>query len=176
VNWDALGSITELLGAISVIVSVLYLAAQIRQGAADVRANIIHSLHTNEIDLRSKPATDLILGRAVEKVFTELELTDDERAQFTMWLFACLVNYQQIFFEFERLKVEDEVFEAQRVRWAGRLSRLWQNQFGIALTIDLRQVFDNWYKRVASVVPNIKFKPLLSIVRPAASCGRLTTR
>ena len=30
-NWDALGAVAELLGAIAVIVSIIYLAAQVRQ-------------------------------------------------------------------------------------------------------------------------------------------------
>ena len=38
-NWDAIGAIAELLGAIGVILSLVYLAAQIRQGASHTEQN-----------------------------------------------------------------------------------------------------------------------------------------
>ena len=37
-NWDAIGAIAERLGAIGVVVSLLYLATQIRQNTKSVRA------------------------------------------------------------------------------------------------------------------------------------------
>ena len=44
-NWDAIGAIAELLGAIGVIASLVYLATQIRQNTATVRASgsVAHS-------------------------------------------------------------------------------------------------------------------------------------
>jgi hypothetical protein len=120
-NWDALGAIAELLGAVAVIVSILYLAAQVRQSAADVRANIIHSLHSNEVEIQAKPATDLILARAVEKAYTGVKLDDDERAQFSMWFYSAMINFEQVYIEYKRLGVESDLFEAQRVRMSGGL-------------------------------------------------------
>jgi hypothetical protein len=38
VNWDAIAAIGEILGAIGVIVSVVYLATQIRQNSRWLRA------------------------------------------------------------------------------------------------------------------------------------------
>ena len=42
-NWDALGAIGELLGAIVVVVSVVYLASQVRQNTAASRAEALRS-------------------------------------------------------------------------------------------------------------------------------------
>ncbi len=38
-NWDAIGAIAELLGAIGVIASLIYLATQIRQRREQMREN-----------------------------------------------------------------------------------------------------------------------------------------
>lgn len=38
-NWDAVGATAELVAALGVIVSLLYLATQIRQNTASVRAS-----------------------------------------------------------------------------------------------------------------------------------------
>ena len=42
-NWDAIGAIGETLGAIAVVVTLIYLAAQIRQNSRFVKAATYHS-------------------------------------------------------------------------------------------------------------------------------------
>ena len=37
-NWDAIGAIAESLGALAVIISLIYLAAQVRQTRVQLRA------------------------------------------------------------------------------------------------------------------------------------------
>ena len=44
-NWDAIGAIAELLGAIGVIASLVYLAGQIRQSREQMRAATYQQLH-----------------------------------------------------------------------------------------------------------------------------------
>ena len=118
-NWEAVTAIAEVTGVLAVIISILYLAAQVRQSAADVRANIIHSLHSHEIELTSKPSVDAILASAVEKSHTGQRLSDEERAQYTMWVYSCLCHYQLIKLEYDRLKVEDQTGESYRLRLSG---------------------------------------------------------
>jgi hypothetical protein len=42
-NWDAIGAIAELLGAIGVIASLVYLATQIRQSREQMSQNTRHA-------------------------------------------------------------------------------------------------------------------------------------
>ena len=42
-NWDAVGALAELLGSLAVVISIAYLAIQIKQGAKTAR-----SVATNE--------------------------------------------------------------------------------------------------------------------------------
>jgi hypothetical protein len=37
VNWDAIGTIAELVGAVAVVVTLIYLAAEIRQSITSAR-------------------------------------------------------------------------------------------------------------------------------------------
>ena len=132
-NWDAIGAMGEWAGATAVVATLVYLASQVRQSAADTKASIIHSLHSNEVDIQLKPSTDVILARAVEKAYTGAELNDDERAQFTMWFYSALINFEQVYLEYKRLGVESALFEAQRMRsmtgLGSRLSRaIWLHQ------------------------------------------------
>ncbi|HIG39324.1 MAG: hypothetical protein ABGY96_25310 [bacterium] len=116
-DWNAVGAIAELLSAIAVIVSILYLAVQVQQGASDVRASIIHSLHANEIEIQSKPSTNVILARAVEKIHTDQMLTDDERAQFSMYFYVAFINFEQVYLEYKRLKVEPGLSVCFHQKW-----------------------------------------------------------
>lgn len=43
-NWEALGASGEVLGALIVIVSVIYLAQQVRQNTATVRADVLRTM------------------------------------------------------------------------------------------------------------------------------------
>ena len=55
-NWDAIGAVAELLAALGVIISLLYLAAQIRQNTQSVRASTFQ-----EFTRESAETTRLVL-------------------------------------------------------------------------------------------------------------------
>ena len=44
-NWEALGAIAEILGSVGVILTLIYLAVQIRQSAKESHANSVHLLN-----------------------------------------------------------------------------------------------------------------------------------
>ena len=50
-NWDAIGAISELIGAVGVIVSLIYLAAQIRQNTKSLRASAYDSITAHAAEL-----------------------------------------------------------------------------------------------------------------------------
>ena len=52
-NWDAIGAIAELLGAVGVIASLIYLATQIRQNTRSVRGATYQSLVVGQQALAS---------------------------------------------------------------------------------------------------------------------------
>ena len=62
-NWDALGAIAELLGAVAVFVTLVYLALQIRQNTKAVRASAMHASVTHVAELR-------------RDVYSDAEMTD----------------------------------------------------------------------------------------------------
>lgn len=132
-NWEAVGAIAEATGAIAVIVSILYLAAQVKQSRADVRANIVHSLHSHEVDLSSKPAADSILACAIQKDHMGQKLSDEELAQYTMWVYSLLCNYQLVVLEYERLGIEDQTNETQRMRLVGLMKPILARKIYLSL-------------------------------------------
>ena len=43
-NWEAVGALAELIGAAGVILSLIYLATQVRQSNQESRASMIHAI------------------------------------------------------------------------------------------------------------------------------------
>ena len=59
--WDAIGAIGEIVGAAGVIVTLIYLALQIRQNSKDVRAATRQSVSTIQAEIGLKIASDPVL-------------------------------------------------------------------------------------------------------------------
>ena len=62
-NWEAIGAIGDFVGAFAVIITLAYLAVQVRH-AKDVAAD------TNRLE-RSKGVRDMMLATALDKNFSE---------------------------------------------------------------------------------------------------------
>ena len=73
-NWDAIGAIAELLGAVGVIASLVYLATQIRQSREQVSQNtrlLTASATTAAIQCRARTNEMLIQDPEVARIFWE---------------------------------------------------------------------------------------------------------
>jgi hypothetical protein len=81
-NWDAIGSIAELMGAFGVIATLGYLAVQLRHNTAAIRGNShevgAERLTTNLQSLASNPELAQLVAKASRHYG---ELTYDERLQ-----------------------------------------------------------------------------------------------
>ena len=77
---DDLGNTGESIGAIGVLITLVYLALQIRQNSATTRAQIRQSLAEAQVHYINSRATDPFLRRAVPKMFAGQELDEDERS------------------------------------------------------------------------------------------------
>ena len=77
-NWEAIGAIGSILGAIGVIVTLVYLAAQIQQNSITTKADIRQSLAEQQIQFINSRATDPFLRAVIEKVYAGEKLTNQE--------------------------------------------------------------------------------------------------
>ena len=100
-NWDAIGASAEMLGAIVVIVTLLYLALQIRQNTAMNASSIRQSFYdyTTRQMLQGVESSEFnaLLARAMT---TDEALSDGERAQLLRFLQAVFVGYQGAYFQY----------------------------------------------------------------------------
>ena len=87
-NWEAIGAVAELLGALGVIASLIYLATQIRQNTRSSRETAWHSVLSDLQQFRSLIAQDPEVARVYREGLQDLKsLNDDDR-----WRFGALMQ------------------------------------------------------------------------------------
>jgi hypothetical protein len=112
-NWDALGAVAELGGAIGVIATLFYLALQIRRSAAVENANAYDNLVNGWHN-----ATALLLDSENRATFLKAidgydELSEDERFQFHV-LVAKLLDRFESMLQFRFLRVTNRIHPAEQ--------------------------------------------------------------
>jgi hypothetical protein len=115
-NWEAVGAIGELVGAIAVIITLLYLAVQIRQNSQAVKNSAAQTLLSEANGSLRVAASDPGTARAVilgQTLFDEL--SEEERAQFIVWMFAWMRTIEQAYFQYIQGYIDEEIWEGQVV-------------------------------------------------------------
>ena len=91
-NWEALGAVGEIAGATAVLITLIYLAVQIRQNTATVATATYESVMTGFNDINvvvaSHPALAALLDRGCQNPNT---LNAEETVQFN-FLLRCYAN------------------------------------------------------------------------------------
>ena len=76
-NWDAIGAIGEIVGAIAVFATLVYLAIQVRTNAKMIQSQNIHSTTTG-LQTWTELGTRPELARVISKALKEEELDEIE--------------------------------------------------------------------------------------------------
>ena len=110
-----LGNLGELIGAIAVVISFVFLAVQIRQNTKTVQT----STYQGVLD-SARSDTELILAHPhLERVYRlgrrDFEqLTDDERPLFRMLVSQILLNHESIFLQHQRGVIDEDFWRGRR--------------------------------------------------------------
>ena len=113
-NWDALGAIGEVIGAVAVVLSLLYVARQVRDGSKQIRLNTTSNLMT----LTQDSFAPIFLSQANQDIWhsgleTPEDLTDAQFRQFLTYMDRVFYAYQLLVTQYDSGVVEDDVFNMQ---------------------------------------------------------------
>jgi len=130
-NWDAIGAIAELLGAIGVIASLVYLATQIRQSREQmgantraVRASTQHDIFENLNDISMRPLDDPANYEAVRVGMGNPEqLREADRLRFQFWAGGLLLGYENAYYQYRSGLLDEDRWHFYR----DQLASLFQN-------------------------------------------------
>ena len=90
VNWEAIAAVAEILGSLAVVVSLGYVASQIRQSARESKRNVYRSVKTEIQEFRAMIAQSAQVARIYrEGLKQSSELNEDDR-----WRFGALMQHQ----------------------------------------------------------------------------------
>ena len=91
-NWDAIGAIGEVTGALLVVITLIYLTIQIRQNSASINASITQANISAFNELNAILACDAELADIFERGADHPEsLSEKENRRFT-WLLRSYLN------------------------------------------------------------------------------------
>lgn len=122
-NWEAIGAIGELLGALAVVVTLVYLAAQIRHSTLSSQAATHQQAAQASSDILMRLADENLVTLTLKARHGLESLSDAER--------LCFVNFTQAMFNYyEILFYAKETGSVHPELWASRTYRI-RGLFGI---------------------------------------------
>lgn len=112
VNWEAIGAVGEIIGALAVVISLLYLAAQIRAQNAQAKLAALH-----EMSNRFREVTNLFASGDIADIFVRANddfgaISDAESVRLIVLTTNLFRAWEEAFLEKRDGYLEPEVFEA----------------------------------------------------------------
>lgn len=109
-NWEAIGAVGEILGALAVVATLGYLAAQTRQANHLARTSAVLQLQNEMREHRNSLALSSELSQIMLKVSNDEELTDLEAMRLIARNDAALTMFESIYLQFEAGIITHEDF------------------------------------------------------------------
>jgi hypothetical protein len=115
-SLEDLGNIGEFVAAVAVVISLIYLAVQIRQNTSSVRASTFHETASRAGDFTRAIAEQKELGRILLTGLGGLEQLEDDadRLRFVMLLTTVFRQYEDLLFQYRAGTLSSESWEAWR--------------------------------------------------------------
>ena len=114
-NWDAIGAIGEVLGALGVIATLLYLAVQIRQNTRAVRASTHQGVTDSITGFTETLCSNDELARIWQKGSQSYEdLDDGERFRYNLAMLTLFRRFENTFFQTRAGTLPPEAWEGFR--------------------------------------------------------------
>lgn len=109
-NWEAIGAASEMIGAVAVVVSLIYLAVQIRQGTQSIQS----STHQSNTALFSSMFSQLADPEVAAAYAVGLTGSPDIKPrQYTQFFLICrglFVSFENQFFQFQQGMLDADVY------------------------------------------------------------------
>jgi len=103
-NWEAVGAIAELCGAVAVVATLVYLALQVKQNTIAMKGT------TNRLFQEQRWAADL--ADTFAKFAADPDsLTQPERIRYLNWISAGLRNRQNEYFQYKQGSLDEQIWE-----------------------------------------------------------------
>jgi hypothetical protein len=131
-NWDAIGSIGEVVGAVGVVLSLAYLGIQIRQNSRATEEEIFQSLLNNYHGAMDYLISDQDLNRIWYLGFRDFDaLNGDEKMLWITQVHAAMRRYENIILQSRKYNVNLDVVAGIENQWNWLLGQPGAKKFWI---------------------------------------------
>jgi len=117
---EQLGSLGEFIGAMAVVVSLIYVALEIRSNSRSTRLAALQTAMESSQRIIELPARDRDLARVIRIGSNDPDsLTEDEYAQYRYWLVLSLRSTENMFVQYKAGALDEETWIARSgtVKW-----------------------------------------------------------
>jgi hypothetical protein len=156
-NWEAIGAASEVVAALAVVISLLYLAVQVKSATESARTStyqaVVSEFGALNRSMAATPDLSMLFIRGMEDF---AGLSDDEKARCSQLFFVCFHNFENMYYQYRKGYLEQDV-------WAG-----WQR---IMLVYHQRPGFQVWWSLRADVFSKsfVDFLRTEKLDKPVAS-------
>ncbi len=153
-NWDAIGAVAEILGAIGVIASLFYLAGQIRRNSESVEAGTVQALSGATQNRLLAVAQSTGLAESFAKAMSGGDLSPAERAQLSFFTRASVREVENSFVQYRRGMIPVEVWRGYesllRINLRGGVVEEWWSIEGATFDPEFRALVEEMLKEHAA--------------------------
>ena len=111
-NWETIGAIGEIVGAVAVVASLAYLANQIRTQNSESRSAAMHNISVgfrDSISTFADPQLAIILSKAISE---DSELSEPELIQLYVGVTKIFRVWEEAYALYRRGRLEDDIWDS----------------------------------------------------------------
>ena len=117
-NWEALGAIGDLVGAVAVVATLVYLAIQVRQNTRAMQAQTRDSMTTKQMMISGWVATNRPLADAYNlATIGKLQPGTAEVRMYAMLQMGIWREWENSLYQYEEGLFQEGEFAPRRTRW-----------------------------------------------------------
>ena len=153
-NWEAIGAVGEIVGAVAVVVSLVYLAVQIRQSSAVSKSVAIQNWASTSALEKSAVFSDPEFAALVVRGYADYDsLSEIDQRRFRNFYIQTMNSFELLFFQFRNGTIDAMFFEGKK----GSYLQLFNNPGAHQLWDLLAEI--HWDKRFRAYLDENKPDP-----------------
>jgi len=120
IDWNAVGAVGDAVGAIGVIVTLIYLALQIRQNTSTLKAAAKHEATSRQLEYFDILLLNPELRRVYRAGLADFHaLNPDERDLFGMLMYRAFLTFSEAYYEYRHAHFDKEQWleSSEAVDW-----------------------------------------------------------
>jgi hypothetical protein len=143
---ENLGNLGDFIGGIGVVVTLIYLATQIRQNTRSLRLSSLQQIMGTSVSINETSSIGPI-PEILAKLELHERLDEKEFARYLMYIWAMLTHHWQVFYQYQNGMIDQEVFNAYvarlRIVLNTSLSRgMWRTRMRKSFPKDFQEFID----------------------------------